>query len=66
LLQSYTADALKRIWRAEYFSWWMTRLLHTFADATPFERQMQRAELENIVASRQLATALAENYVGAF
>jgi p-hydroxybenzoate 3-monooxygenase len=66
LLQSYTADALKRIWRAEYFSWWMTRLMHTFADATPFERQMQRAELENIVASRHLATALAENYVGAF
>jgi len=66
LLQSYTADALKRIWRAEYFSWWMTRLMHTFADATPFERQMQRAELDNIVASRQLATALAENYVGAF
>lgn len=66
LLQSYTADALKRIWRAEYFSWWMTRLLHTFADASPFERQMQRAELENIVASRPLATALAENYVGAF
>jgi p-hydroxybenzoate 3-monooxygenase len=66
LLQSYTADALKRIWRAEYFSWWMTRLMHTFAEATPFERQMQRAELENIVTSRHLATALAENYVGAF
>lgn len=65
-LQSYTADALKRVWRAEYFSWTMTRLLHTFADATPFEREMQRAELDNIVASRALATALAENYVGAF
>jgi p-hydroxybenzoate 3-monooxygenase len=66
LLQSYTGDALKRIWRAEYFSWWMTRMLHTFADASPFERQMQRAELENVVQSRHLATALAENYVGAF
>ncbi|MBA5687074.1 4-hydroxybenzoate 3-monooxygenase [Rugamonas apoptosis] len=65
-LQSYTADALKRVWRAEYFSWTMTRLMHTFADATPFEREMQRAELDNIVASRALATALAENYVGAF
>jgi p-hydroxybenzoate 3-monooxygenase len=65
-LASYGADALKRVWRAEYFSWTMTRLLHTFADATPFEREMQRAELENIVSSRAMATALAENYVGAF
>ena len=65
-LASYTADALKRVWRAEYFSWWMTSLLHTFADATPFQREIQRAELENVVSSRALATALAENYVGAF
>jgi p-hydroxybenzoate 3-monooxygenase len=66
LLQTYGETALKRIWRAECFSWTMTRLLHTFADATPFEREMQRAELENIVSSPALATALAENYVGAF
>jgi len=66
LLQGYGEQALKRIWRAECFSWTMTRLLHTFADHTPFEREMQRAELENIVNSPALATALAENYVGAF
>jgi p-hydroxybenzoate 3-monooxygenase len=65
-LDSYTNDALKRIWRAEYFSWWMTSMLHTFADASPFQREVQRAELENVVSSRALATALAENYVGAF
>lgn len=65
-LDSYTTDALKRIWRAEYFSWWMTSMLHTFADASPFQREVQRAELENVVGSRALATALAENYVGAF
>ena len=65
-LQGYTAAALKRIWRAEYFSWWMTGLLHTFADATPFKREVQRAELECVVSSRAMATALAENYVGAF
>ncbi len=65
-LDSYSSDALKRVWRAEFFSWWMTRLLHTFDDASPFERQVQLAELENIVASRALSTALAENYVGAF
>jgi len=65
-LDGYSEAALKRIWRAEYFSWWMTRMLHTFADASPFERQVQRAELENVVASRAMSTALAENYVGAF
>jgi p-hydroxybenzoate 3-monooxygenase len=65
-LNGYSETALKRVWRAEYFSWWMTRMLHTFADASPFERRIQRAELENVVASRALRTALAENYVGAF
>jgi p-hydroxybenzoate 3-monooxygenase len=65
-LNSYSGDALKRVWRAEFFSWWMTRLLHTFEDASPFEREVQLAELENIVASKALSTALAENYVGAF
>ncbi|MYM81825.1 4-hydroxybenzoate 3-monooxygenase [Duganella sp. FT50W] len=65
-LQGYTAAALKRIWRAEYFSWWMTSMLHTFADATPFEREVRRAELECVVSSRAMSTALAENYVGAF
>lgn len=65
-LERYTEDALKRVWRAEYFSWWMTSMLHTFDDASPFQREVQRAELENVVASRALATALAENYVGAF
>jgi p-hydroxybenzoate 3-monooxygenase len=65
-LDRYSAAALKRVWRAEYFSWWMTRMLHTFADASPFDRQVQLAELENVVASRALSTALAENYVGAF
>ncbi len=65
-LDSYTGDALKRIWRAEYFSWWMTSMLHTFDDASSFQREVQRAELDNVVSSRALATALAENYVGAF
>ncbi|MFC5460519.1 4-hydroxybenzoate 3-monooxygenase [Massilia niabensis] len=66
LLDGYSDAALKRVWRAEYFSWWMTRLLHTFADASPFERQVQLAELENVASSRAMQTALAENYVGAF
>lgn len=66
LLQGYTAAALKRIWRAEQFSWWMTSLLHTFDGADPFDTEMRRAELEAVVSSRAMATALAENYVGAF
>ena len=65
-LNSYAATALKRIWRAEYFSWWMTRMMHSFADASPFEQQVQRAELDNVISSRALSMALAENYVGAF
>lgn len=65
-LAAYTDTALKRVWRAEYFSWWMTSMLHTFADASPFQQQIQRAELDNVVNSRALSTALAENYVGAF
>lgn len=63
-LRSYSATALRRIWRAEHFSWWMTSMFHTQEDATPFERELQRAELEYVVSSRAAATALAENYVG--
>jgi p-hydroxybenzoate 3-monooxygenase len=64
LLAGYTQDALKRVWRAEHFSWWMTSLFHRFDDASPFQQQLQRSELEYVVSSRAAATALAENYVG--
>ncbi|VVE08925.1 4-hydroxybenzoate 3-monooxygenase [Pandoraea anhela] len=63
-LQGYSAAALRRIWRAEHFSYWMTRMLHRLDDATPFEQQMQRAELEYVVSSRAASLMLAENYVG--
>lgn len=65
-LDGYSEAALKRVWRATYFSWWMTSLMHRFPDATPFSAAMQRAELDCVVGSRAMATALAENYVGAF
>jgi p-hydroxybenzoate 3-monooxygenase len=65
-LDGYSETALKRVWRATYFSWWMTSLMHRFPDATPFSAAMQRAELDTVVSSRAMATALAENYVGAF
>ncbi|MDY7548275.1 4-hydroxybenzoate 3-monooxygenase [Glaciimonas sp. GNP009] len=63
-LDTYTETALKRIWRAEHFSWWMTSLLHRFEDASPFQKELQRAELEYVISSRAASTVLAENYVG--
>lgn len=63
-LASYTETALRRVWRAEHFSYWMTTLLHRFDDATPFQKKIQRSELDYVVSSRAAATALAENYVG--
>lgn len=63
-LNTYTATALQRIWRAEHFSWWMTSMLHRFDDASPFDQQLQVSELRYVTSSRAGATALAENYVG--
>jgi p-hydroxybenzoate 3-monooxygenase len=63
-LDAYSATCLRRIWKAQRFSWWMTSLLHLFEDASPFDRKRQIAELEYVMSSRAAATALAENYVG--
>jgi p-hydroxybenzoate 3-monooxygenase len=63
-IDHYSARALKRIWKAERFSWWMTTLLHRFPDQTTFEQRVQEAELEYVVSSTAASTALAENYVG--
>ncbi|MDR5644431.1 4-hydroxybenzoate 3-monooxygenase [Burkholderia cenocepacia] len=64
-LLSYSHDALRRVWRAEQFSWWMTSMLHKFDDATPFQQRLQVAELDYITTSEAGARVLAENYVGA-
>ncbi len=64
LLDSYSETALRRVWKAERFSWWMTSLLHRFPDSSPFDMRLQLAELDYIASSRAAATALAENYVG--
>jgi p-hydroxybenzoate 3-monooxygenase len=64
LLDSYSARALARVWKAERFSWWMTKLLHRFPEEGDFGRRMQLAELEYIAGSNAAQTALAENYVG--
>ncbi len=64
LLDRYSEICLRRVWRAEHFSWWMTSLLHRFPDASPFQQRLQQSELEYVASSRAAATALAENYVG--
>ena len=64
LLNDYSRIALKRVWRAEHFSWWMTSMLHRFPDQDAFQERLQLAELNNVVNSRAAATMLAENYVG--
>jgi p-hydroxybenzoate 3-monooxygenase len=63
-LDAYSATCLKRIWKVQRFSWWMTTLLHRFFDHSPFEQQMQIAELDYLFSSRAASLALAENYVG--
>jgi len=64
LLQSYGERALRRIWKAQRFSWWMTSMLHRFHDADEFQHKVQIAELNYVTGSRAASTALAENYVG--
>jgi p-hydroxybenzoate 3-monooxygenase len=63
-LESYSAACLRRVWTVQRFSWWMTSLLHRFAEHTPFDRRRQGAELDYVVTSRAAATTLAENYTG--
>ncbi len=60
----YQAKALSRIWKAERFSWSLTKLMHSFPDQGPFERRMQMAELDYLSRSPAMQTAIAENYVG--
>ncbi len=63
-LAQYSDTALRRVWKAERFSWWMTGLLHNLHAAQSFEARMQTAELDYLIGSRAAQTALAENYVG--
>jgi p-hydroxybenzoate 3-monooxygenase len=62
-LDHYSERALKRIWKAERFSWWMTMTLHRISD-NAFDHQLQLAELDYLFRSKSAATAFAENYVG--
>ena len=64
LLEGYSETCLKRVWRAEHFSWWMTSMLHRFPSDDVFQHRLQRSQLDYVVGSRAAAASLAENYVG--
>jgi len=64
LLDEYSATALRRVWKATRFSWWMTSMMHTFPGADEFQHRLQVAELDYVTGSKAGSTALAENYVG--
>ena len=64
LLGAYSATALRRVWKATRFSWWMTSMLHTFPGADEFQHRLQLAELDYVTGSKAGLTSLAENYVG--
>ena len=64
LLDAYSQTCLRRVWRVQHFSWWMTSMLHRAADADPFTHQLQLSQLRYVTSSRAAATSLAENYVG--
>ena len=63
-LASYSADCLRRVWRAEHFSWWMTTMLHNTPGADDFDRRLQLSQLRYVTTSQAAALSLAENYVG--
>ena len=63
-LDSYSATSLRRVWRAEHFSWWMTQMLHRPPDQDAFDLKLQLSQLRYVSTSDAAATALAENYVG--
>jgi p-hydroxybenzoate 3-monooxygenase len=63
-LASYSQDALRRVWRAEHFSWWMTTMLHRPPGGDRFDERLQLSQLAYVASSHAAATSLAENYVG--
>jgi p-hydroxybenzoate 3-monooxygenase len=63
-LDAYSETCLRRVWRVQHFSWWMTSMLHRFAGDDEFQLRLQLSQLAYTVSSRAAATTLAENYVG--
>jgi p-hydroxybenzoate 3-monooxygenase len=64
LLNRYSEICLRRVWKVQRFSWWMTSMLHRFANDNPFDQRRQLAELDYVTSSLAASQTLAENYVG--
>jgi p-hydroxybenzoate 3-monooxygenase len=64
LLDRYSEACLRRVWRVQHFSWWMTSMLHRFDTDNGFEYRRQLGELDYVTTSRAAAASLAENYTG--
>ncbi|WP_163505639.1 4-hydroxybenzoate 3-monooxygenase [Fodinicola acaciae] len=64
LADAYSESCLRRVWRAEHFSWWMTSMLHRFPEDDPFAQRLQLSQLRYTTSSTAAATSMAENYVG--
>ncbi len=62
--ERYSPICLRRIWKAERFSWWMTGLLHRFPDTDAFARRIQASEQDYFTSTPAALTTVAENYVG--
>lgn len=63
-IDHYSERCLRRVWRAERFSWWFTNLMHRFPDEGPIAARFQQAELDYLLNSDHALHTLAENYVG--
>jgi p-hydroxybenzoate 3-monooxygenase len=63
-LEAYSDACLRRVWRVQHFSWWMTSMLHRFPDEDEIQARLQIAELDYVTSSPAAATMLAENYTG--
>lgn len=64
LLEKYSAICLRRVWKAERFSWWMTSMLHQFPQADDFSQRIAESELDYFIHSQAGRKTIAENYVG--
>ncbi len=64
LLDRYSEICLRRVWKVQRFSWWMTSMLHRFDSDNPFDQRRQLGELDYVTSSRAASQSLAENYVG--
>jgi p-hydroxybenzoate 3-monooxygenase len=63
-LEGYSETCLRRVWKVQRFSWWMTSMLHRFEDENAFDHRRQLAELDYVTSSHAASQSLAENYVG--